>query len=351
MQHRTLPSTGTTVSGLALGTMGFGTETPQDEAHAVLDGFLEAGGTFHDTSDVYGAGASEEVLGQWFSSRPFDVTDRVVLATKGRFGTGPDANDVGSSRRHLDRTLTGSLRRLGLDTVDLYQLHGWDPITPIEETLRFLDDAVRAGKIHYIGLSNFTGWQTQLTVDTAKAMGTVVPVSMQTQYNLIVRDVEHEIIPASLHNGLGILPWSPLASGFLTGKYQRDQSAGADSRGGSGAAMFDYILGGITSREQSWAILDAVRDIATHVGATPSQVALRWLADRPGVTAPIIGAKTVAQLEQNLAALDVDLDAAATARLDEVSTPVTGSYPYGPFGTKQRGRYVDSSDQVINELY
>jgi len=169
MHYRKLGSSGVSVSTLTLGTMGFGTETPEDEAFAILDAFLEAGGNMIDTADVYGGGASEELLGRWRASRP-DATSRLVVATKARFGTGTDVNDAGTSRAHLHRALNTSLRRLGVEAIDLYQMHGWDPLTPVEETLSFLDSAVRAGKIHYVGLSNFTGWQLQLTLSTARAM-------------------------------------------------------------------------------------------------------------------------------------------------------------------------------------
>src|SRR6202046_1700751 len=181
MKYRKLANTGTSVSNLALGAMDFGAKTDDTEAFAILDRFIEAGGNLVDTANVYGGGASEKLLGRWFADRPADITDRVVLATKARFGTGPDVNENGSSRRNLDRALTASLRRLGREKVDLYQLHGWDPLTPIEETLRFLDDAVRAGKINYIGLSNFTGWQMQLTLSTAAAVGLQAPGALQTQ--------------------------------------------------------------------------------------------------------------------------------------------------------------------------
>jgi aryl-alcohol dehydrogenase-like predicted oxidoreductase len=218
VQYRLFTGTGTIVSNLALGTMGFGTETDDDEAFDILDAFVEADGNLIDTADVYGGGASEELLGRWFAARPADVTDRVVLATKGRFATGPDTNQNGSSRRSLDRALSASLRRLGRDSVDLYQLHGWDPHTPVEETLRFLDDAVRAGKVHYIGLSNVTGWQLQLILSTARGLGLNVPISLQPQYSLVSRELEFEVVRVALHNGIGLLPWSPLASGFLSGK-------------------------------------------------------------------------------------------------------------------------------------
>ncbi|MFE4726817.1 aldo/keto reductase [Microbacterium sp. NPDC056736] len=281
---------------------------------------------------------------------PADVTDRVVLATKARFGTGPDVNEVGSSRRNLDRALNASLRRLGRDNVDLYQLHGWDPLTPIEQTLTFLDDAVHAGKIHHIGLSNFTGWQMQLALSTAKALGLQVPVTLQPQYSLLSREIEYEIVPAALHNNVGLLPWSPLAAGFLSGKFHKRQKPASDTRAGSGTALNDHIYADYAGKDQNWATLDVVRDIAAQLDVTPSQVAYSWISNRPGVIAPIIGAKTITQLDQNLPAGDLILDADATARLNEVSAPTPNDYPYGPFGEKQRGRYVDSSEQVIVEL-
>jgi aryl-alcohol dehydrogenase-like predicted oxidoreductase len=274
-----------------------------------------------------------------------------VLATKARFGTGPDVNEAGTSRRNLDRALNASLRRLGRDTVDLYQLHGWDPLTPIEDTLRFLDDAVRAGKIHHIGLSNFTGWQMQVALSTAATLGLHVPVTLQPQYSLVSREIEYEIVPAALHNNVGLLPWSPLAAGFLSGKYTKDAPAGSGTRWGAGNPMNDHIFGDLAAKDQNWATVDVVRAIATQLDLTPSQVAYSWVANRPGVVAPIVGAKTIEQLEANLVAADVDLGAQPTAELDEVSAPTPNDYPYGPFGAKQRDRYVDSSEQAIGELY
>ncbi|KQS54777.1 dehydratase [Geodermatophilus sp. Leaf369] len=351
MQYRLLPGTGIAVSNLALGTMGFGTETEEDEAFAILDRFVEAEGNLVDTANVYGAGASEELLGRWFASRPAEVTDRVVLATKARFGTGPDTNEAGTSRRNLTRALDASLRRLGRDTVDLYQLHGWDPLTPIEVTLRALHDAVRAGKVLHIGLSNFTGWQVQLAVSTARASGLAVPVTLQPQYSLVSREIEYEIVPAALHNGLGLLPWSPLASGFLSGKYRKGEQAGTDTRAGAGNPMNEHIFSDLAAKDQNWATLDVVREVAAAHDVSPGQVAYSWVTNRPGVTAPITGARTLHQLEQNLVAGDLTLSAEETARLDEVSAPTPNDYPYGPFGTKQRERYLDSSDQAIGELF
>lgn len=351
MKYRMLGNTGTTVSNLALGTMGFGTETTTDDAFAILDAYREAGGNLLDSSNVYGLGESERVLGAWFAARPSSATDGVILATKARFGVGPDVNDHGLSRRHLTRALDDSLHRLGRDNIDLYQLHGWDALTPVEETLAFLGDATRTGKITYYGLSNFTGWQTQLVASTARAMGMRLPATMQAQYSLVSREIEWEVIPASQHSGLGILPWSPLASGFLTGKYTREWKAEADTRGGSGNAMFEHIIGDLASRERNWDVVDALIAIASDLGVTPSQVALSWISERPGVTAPIIGAKSMRQLEQNLSAADLRLESDVVARLEHLSAPQSNDYPYGPFGQKQRGRYVDSSDQVLNELF
>ena len=350
MKYRTLGHSGLSVSNLILGTMGLGTETPEKEAFAILDAFMDAGGNMLDTADVYGKGVSQELLGRWFDSRPSEVTDRVVIATKGRFGTGPDVNDVGSSRRHLDRSLNNSLRDLKVDAIDLYQLHGWDPITPVEETLSFLNAAMRAGKVRYIGISNFTGWQMQLFVSTAKAMGVSAPVTLQQQYSLVYRENEYEVIPAALHNGVGILPWSPLAAGFLTGKYSRSDEASTKGRLTSDNPMNQHQANDVFHSDRQWKTIDTVKAIAERIGATPSQVSLAWVAAQPAVTAPIIGARTMEQLTDNLGAADLVLDADAIETLNKVSAPTPDDYPYGPFGTLQRERYVDSSDQALKEL-
>ena len=223
MRYRTLGASGCSVSILALGTMTFGSETDEAGSHAQLDRFLEAGGTLIDTADVYSKTESESIIGRWLAKQSAKVLDQVVIATKGRFPTGNGPNDVGLSRRHLSRAIDASLRRLGIDRIDLYQVHGYDPLTPVEETLRALDDAVRAGKVNYVGLSNFAGWQVQKAVDVASACNLNSPVTLQPQYNLLAREIEWEIIPACQAEGLGLLPWSPLGGGWLTGKYRRDQ--------------------------------------------------------------------------------------------------------------------------------
>ena len=341
MEYRTLGGSGAAVSTYALGTMTFGVETDEAAGHDQLDVFVEAGGTLVDTADVYGGdepGASEEIVGRWLDDRPSDVTDRVVLATKARFATGPDRNDVGLSRRHLDRALEASLRRLRVETVDLYQVHAFDPLTPLEETLRFLDDAVRAGKVRYVGLSNFAGWQVQRAVDLADRHGWAVPVTHQPQYNLLAREVEWEIVPACLANGLGLLPWSPLGGGWLTGKYSRFERPGGATRLGEdpdrGVEAYDARAAG----ERTWTVVDALRSVADGRGVPMGQVALAWLHDRPAVSSVVLGARTTDQLRDNLGAVGLHLSGEETAHLDAASDPSPAAYPYGAAGREQHTR-------------
>ena len=337
MDYRTLGRSGCAVSSLALGTMTFGVETAEPGAHEQLDVFLEAGGTLVDTADVYGGGASERIIGRWLADRPADLTDRVVLATKGRFPTADDPNGAGLSARHLTRALDASLSRLGVDRVDLYQAHAYDPATPLEETLRTMDGFVRAGKVAYWGLSNFTGWQLTKLVQLARAMGVPAPVTLQPQYSLIVREIEWEIVPAALDAGLGLLPWSPLGGGYLSGKYTREQRPGAGTRLGDdpGRGMEAWERRGT---ERTWAVIDAVQRVAEARGVAMAEVALAWVTDRPGVTATILGARTTGQLRTNLGASDLRLSAAETAALDAASDPHPPDYPYGELGVDQRDR-------------
>ncbi|NYJ05261.1 aldo/keto reductase [Petropleomorpha daqingensis] len=340
MEYRTLGRSGCAVSTLTLGTMTFGNETDEEGSHAQLDRFLEVGGTLVDTADVYTAGASEEIIGRWLAKQPSGVRERVVLATKGRFPMGEGPNGVGLSRRHLADALEGSLRRLGVDTVDLYQVHAHDPWTPIDETLRFLDDAVGAGKIHYVGLSNFTGWQLQRAVDVAEHRGWSVPVTLQPQYNLLVREIEWEIVPAAQANGLGLLPWSPLGGGWLTGKYRRDEEPTGATRLGDDPNRGMEAYGRRSTVERTWDVVDAVRGVAEARGCSMPQVALAWLVDRPAVTSVILGARTLEQLEDNLGAADLHLSDEETARLDAASDPAPPDYPYGELGVDQRSRKI-----------
>ncbi|NUR09129.1 MAG: aldo/keto reductase [Nocardioidaceae bacterium] len=341
MEIRTLGRTGCAVSALTLGTMTFGKETDEAGSHEQLDAFVDAGGNLVDTADVYTAGASEEIIGRWLAARPQEVRDRVVLATKGRFPMGDDVNDLGLSRRHLQRALDASLTRLGVDSVDLYQVHSWDPVTPLEETLETLDHFVRAGKVRYVGLSNYTGWQVQKTVATAREHGWSAPVTLQPQYNLLVRELEWEIVPSCLDAGLGLLPWSPLGGGWLTGKYKQDERpTGATRLGedpGRGVEAYDRR----STQQRTWDVVEAVRKVADGRGVSMAQVALAWLRDRPAVTSVILGARTMEQLTDNLGAADVRLADEEVAMLDDASDPGAADYPYGAMGLHQRGRTVD----------
>ncbi len=335
MEYRTLGRTGTVVSAQCLGTMTFGHESDEETAHAQLDLFVERGGNFVDTADVYSRGRSEEIIGRWLARRD-GARDGLVIATKGRFPMGASPNDAGLSRTHLGRALDASLRRLGIDTIDLYQAHAWDPLTPIEETLGFLDDAVRAGKIRYAGVSNFVGWQLQ---KAALLAGDAAPVvTLQPQYNLLVRDIELEIVDVCLGEGIGILPWSPLAGGWLTGKYARDEAPAGATRLGEDPERGMEAYGPRNARERTWQVVDAVRQVAEGRGVPMSRVALAWVADRPAVTSVILGARTLAQLEDNLGAAGLHLSDKETALLTDASAPLVADYPYGAPGVEQRAR-------------
>lgn len=340
MQYRTLGRSGTVVTSYALGTMTFGAEATEETSHAILDSYFEAGGNFIDTADVYSAGVSEEIIGRWLDKRP-EVRDKAVIATKGRFPMGTAPNDVGTSRRRLTRALDDSLRRLGVEQIDLYQMHAWDPITPLEETLRFLDDAVTRGKIAYYGFSNFLGWQLTKAVHVAHNQGWNPAVSLQPQYSLLVRDIEFEIVPAALDAGIGLLPWSPLGGGWLSGKYKRDQQPAGATRLGENPERGMEAWKARNGNPRTWEVIDAVEDIAAAHGVSPSQVALAWLADRPAVTSVILGARTTAQLADNLAAAELQLSAEEVNRLTAASQPAAGVYPYGPMAREQRSRKME----------
>jgi aryl-alcohol dehydrogenase-like predicted oxidoreductase len=339
MEYRRLGSSGCVVSTLALGTMTFGDETDEAGSQDQLDRFVEAGGNLIDTADVYGLGVSEEIIGRWLATRD-NAREQVVLATKGRFAMGSGPNDVGLSRRHLAQALDASLARLGVDSVELYQVHAYDPLTPLEETMRFLDDATTAGKIQYVGLSNFTGWQVQKAVDLTDRYGLARPVTLQPQYNLLVREIEWEIVPACQSTGLGLLPWSPLGGGWLTGKYRRDTPPSGATRLGEDPNRGVEAYHRRSRMDRTWEVVDAVRAVAEERGASLAQIALTWLVDRPAVTSVILGARTVEQLDDNLGAADLHLTEAETRRLDEASDPEPADYPYGAPGIEQRDRQI-----------
>jgi aryl-alcohol dehydrogenase-like predicted oxidoreductase len=340
MKYRKLGSSGTVVSSLCLGTMTFGAEAEEATSHAMIADYAAAGGNFIDTADVYSKGISEEIIGRWFKANPTDAR-QMVLATKGRFPMGEGPNDLGVSRRHLDDALNASLRRLGVDRIDLYQMHAWDALTPIEETLRFLDDAVRAGKIAYYGFSNYLGWQVTKAVHVARAHGFTAPVTLQPQYNLLVRDIEHEIVPACLDAGMGLLPWSPLAGGWLAGKYKRDTPPTGATRLGENPKRGMEAYGPRNAEERTWQVIDAVTAIAKAKCASAAQVSLAWLQAQPAVTSVILGARTRDQLADNLGAADLEIDAKDIETLTEKSAPHMPDYPYGTAGIAQRHRKME----------
>jgi aryl-alcohol dehydrogenase-like predicted oxidoreductase len=319
MQQRALGRTGLHISRLGLGTMTWGRDTDEHEARDQLIAYVEAGGTFLDTADVYGEGASERLIGTLIG----DVVprDEIVLATKA-VATGRDVRRRDASRRHLLDALDRSLVRLGTDHVDLWQLHAWDELTPLDETLAACDEAVRSGRTHYVGVSNYTGWQTAHAWTWQAAVHGRAPlVSTQVEYSLLQRGVEREVLPACAGLGIGVLPWSPLGRGVLTGKYR--SGIPADSRGASPhfGAFVDPYLGSTAAR-----IVTAVATAAEGLGVSPLEIALAWVRDRPGVTAPIVGARTAAQLRGSLQVEDLDLPDEIRKALDEVSAPDLG-YP------------------------
>jgi aryl-alcohol dehydrogenase-like predicted oxidoreductase len=324
MHYRFLGKTGLKVSELCLGAMTFGREASEDESHRMLDRFVAAGGNFIDTADVYSRGGSEEVLGHWLKTQ---TRDELVIATKVRFPMGEGPNDVGVSRKHILAGVDASLRRLGTDYIDLYQTHCWDNATPLEETLSTFDTLVQSGKVRYIGASNFAAWQLQKAIDISHFRGWEPFVALQALYNLLDRDLEWELRPVCQNEGVGIICWSPLRGGWLTGKYRRGMAAPPE-----GTRIQAAEAGGWSERwsvyntDRTWNIVETVEAVGREVGKTPAQVALNWLLAQPGVVSPIIGARTMAQLEDNLGAAGWSLDAAQIKRLNDVSAQTPG-YP------------------------
>jgi aryl-alcohol dehydrogenase-like predicted oxidoreductase len=331
MQYRNLGGAGAKVSSLCLGAMTFGEadeksfmhKVGSDEAtsHAVLDRALAAGINFIDTADVYGQdGLSERVLGAWLAAR--GVRDKLVLATKFRFTMGDGANRSGASRYRIVKCCEDSLRRLRTDRIDLYQIHMQDITVPEEETLRALDDLVSAGKLLYIGASNYTAYRLMHSLWLSKTNLWAKFVTLQAQYSLIVRDLEREHVPLCRETGLGILAWSPLAGGFLTGKFEPGKVPDGSARLGAKPeriARYD--------NERNWTIIDAVRAVAAETNATPSAVSLAWLLAKPQVTSVIFGARNVEQLEANLAGAELQLTPAQLDALETASAFPLG-YPY-----------------------
>ncbi|MBW7884062.1 MAG: aldo/keto reductase [Caldilineaceae bacterium] len=327
MEYRSLGRTGVPVSPLCLGCMNFGSPTPEGESLAIIDAALDRGINFLDTANVYNRGRSEEIVGKALSRN--GKRQRVVLATKvhGRMAD-DDPLAAGNNRRHIIEQCEASLRRLQTDYIDLYQIHRPQASVPIDETLRALDDLVRAGKVRYLGTSTFPAWQVLESLWVSKELGLNRFVTEQPPYHLLDRSIERELIPLAQTYGLAILPWSPLARGFLTGKYQRGEEIPGDSRV---ARDMQGPFGERTKQHFSdlaFGVLDELQALANEKGATASQVALAWCIHQPGVTSPIIGPRTMDHLEDNLGALNVAITDADRARLDAVSEPEQAIVPY-----------------------
>ncbi len=321
MKYRKLGRTGLKVSTLCLGTMTFGNkEWGSDEATAqrIVDAFLGAGGNFIDTADVYADGVSEEITGRLIREKRKDV----ILATKVAGPTGSGLNDLGLSRKHILDAVDASLERLGTDYIDLYQVHAYDPTTPLDETLTALNDCVRAGKVRYIGCSNYSAWHLMKATALAKELGVARYDCLQPQYSLVCRHIEREHVPLCLEEGIGIIPWSPLGGGMLTGKIRRGEGLPQGSRAAAQANQNARF-----TDEHNLDVAETLASVAERIGKTPSQLALAWCAHQPGVTAPIFGARSMEQLEDNLAAADVEIDEDSARALEEVSA-LELVYPY-----------------------
>ncbi len=340
IEYRRLGHSGAVVTKLCLGTMTFGAEADEAASHKLLDDYASAGGNFIDTADVYSGGVSEEIIGRWLKSHPTEAA-QMIIATKARFPMGSGPNDLGISRKHLGHALDASLKRLGVERIDLYQMHGWDALTPIEETLRFLNDAITAGKIAYYGFSNFLGWHVAKSAELAKARGWARPITLQPQYSLLVRGIEMEIVDACRDAGIGLLPWSPLGGGWLSGKYQRDSVPKGATRLGENPNRGMESYGPRNEQARTWRVLDAVQSVAKARGRSMAQVSLAWVAQQPAVTSVILGARTREQLADNLAASSLELTHDELQVLNLASAPELEDYPYGVGGTNQRRRKIE----------
>ncbi len=328
MQQRPLGESGLWVSRMALGTMTWGRDTDEHEARDQWKTFLDSGGNFVDTADVYAEGASEELVGMMLDET--HSRDQMVVATKS-VSRPRTSRRFDASRAHLLRSLEGSLRRLGTDYIDVWYLHAWDPATPLAETLAAADDAVRSGKVRYVGISNYSGWQLARAATWQQALPDRTGlVAAQMEYSLVQRGIEREVVPAAAAMGLGITAWSPLGRGVLTGKYR--YGTPSDSRAASqhfGAFVSEYL------DDRSRRIVDAVCTAAEGLDAAPLEVAMAWVRDRPGVVAPITGARTVGQLRTVVDSEDLELPVEIRSALDEVSAPDLG-YPEHGWNQLQR---------------
>ena len=332
MEYRFMGRTGLKASEICLGCQTFGWGADEPTAHALADRFIAAGGNFFDTSNTYNEGKSETMLGSWIKSRKNRA--QIVVNTKVFFPAGKGPNDTGLSRKHILEQVDVSLR-LQTDYIDLYQMHCWDASTPLEETLRTLDDVVRAGKVRYIGASNYTPSQLMRAIMLSEMHNWVRFDCLQPEYSLLVRSTEWELLPLCSSEGIGVIAWSPLAGGWLSGKYRRGQPPPPDSRVGRADRWDDQAEQ--RESERTWQIIDALDEVSRDCGRSLSQVALNWLLQQPGVTAPIIGARTLAQLEDNLGSVGWSLNADQMAKLDAASAiPLPSPYNFIARYTRKR---------------
>jgi aryl-alcohol dehydrogenase-like predicted oxidoreductase len=340
-EYVTLGRTGLRVSPLCLGTMTFGTEwgfgAEEKASKEMFDRYIDAGGNFIDTADGYTNGHSEELVGKFVTDRK--LRDRAVIATKFTFGAEPgNPNAGGNGRKNIYRALEGSLRRLKTDFIDLYYLHAWDIVTPVEEVVSTLTDLVHEGKIRYYGLSDTPAWYVARAQTLAEKEGKERVATLQLEYSLIERNIEREHIPASQELGIGVCPWSPLGGGLLSGKYKKQSATSGSGEGrlAGGNPLFSRFS------EQNWRIVDVLIEVAKQIGKPPAQVALNWVATQPGITSTILGATKIAQLNDNLASLEFTIPAELRARLDEVSAPPP-LHPYNFYQPALQGRISNAT--------
>ncbi|AJY77072.1 aldo/keto reductase [Paenibacillus beijingensis] len=310
MKYRLLGRSGLAVSELCLGTMTFGNTTSEAESIEMIHTFQSLGGNFLDTANVYVNGRSEEIVGKAINGRRSEY----VLATKVRMQVEDHVNGAGLSRKHIMESVEASLNRLATDYIDLYQVHVWDYATPIEETLRALDDLVSSGKVRYVGCSNFLAWQLMKALGLSDFKGLSRFISIQPQYSLVSREMDREVMPLCLEENVGVIPWAPLGGGFLTGRYGREEPESGRLAGKVGESSWP-----LRATEKNFSILDAVQGAAAELERTPAQIALRWLIQRPGITSPIFGASTMAQFEDNIGAAGWEMPQEVWDKLDAAS--------------------------------
>lgn len=328
--YRSIGRSGLVVSPLALGTMTFGASgwgADESGSREIFDHYRDAGGNFIDTADIYGNGESERLVGKFIADSK--ARDEVVLASKFAFNTSVsplgqprtgrgNPNAGGAGAKNIHRALNASLQRLGTDYIDLYWMHIWDYVTPVEEIVQTLGDLVRAGKIRYYGLSDMPAWMAMKAATIAAERRVPGPIAMQLEYSLVARDIESEHIPAAREGGMGVIPWSPLSGGFLSGKYTREDTAG------KGRLSGDNPFGDTKFSARNWAILDVLQIVATELGRPMAEVAVAWVIARKGVASTLVGASKISQLKSSIAALDLRLDESHLKRLDDASAPVAG---------------------------